>query len=325
MSLPKPAALSANLPNIKVFGVGCAGCIAINHMIGCGLTGVEFISANTDAMSLDESCAKSRIFLGPAIPVLCGGRVTPYRGRVAAEKSFDEIVGQIQGANIVFIAAGMGGSTGSGAAPVIAKAAREQGILTVGVVTKPFHFEGAHRMRTAEQGIEELHQCIDTLIIIPNQRLFHVATERTTFADAFKMSDDALYSCVRSVTDLMIMPGLINRDFADIRTVMSAMGKAMMGTGEAEGVKRAVEATEAAICSPLLHFNSINWAKGGLINITGGMDMTLLEVDEVANRIRDEVDPEANIIFGSAFDEKLNGKIRVSVIVSDTERVVIQI
>jgi cell division protein FtsZ len=309
-----PGAHQELKPRITVVGVGGAGGNAVNNMILSRLEGVEFIVANTDSQSLGQSRTERRIQLGNQVTQGLGAGSRPDIGRAAAEESLEEILGQIGGANMVFITAGMGGGTGSGAAPVIARAAREQGILTVGVVTKPFHFEGAHRMRTAEGAIEELQQFVDTLIIIPNQNLFRVATERTTFADAFKMADDVLYSGVRGVTDLMIMPGLINLDFADIRTVMSEMGKAMMGTGEAEGDKRAIDAAEAAISNPLLDDTSMKGARGVLINITGGMDMTLFEVDEAANRIRDEVDPDANIIFGSTFDEKLNGKMRVSVV-----------
>ena len=301
-------------PKITVIGVGGAGGNAVNNMIASKLEGVEFIVANTDAQAISQSRTERRIQLGTVATQGLGAGSRPDIGRAAAEESLEEIIAQIGGANMVFITAGMGGGTGSGAAPVIARAARDQGILTVGVVTKPFHFEGAHRMRTAEGAIEELSQYVDTLLIIPNQNLFRVATERTTFADAFKMADDVLYSGVRGVTDLMVMPGLINLDFADIRTVMSEMGKAMMGTGEAEGEKRAIAAAEAAISNPLLDDASMKGARGVLINITGGMDMTLFEVDEAANRIRDEVDTDANIIFGSTFDEKLNGKMRVSVV-----------
>ncbi|MEW5729906.1 MAG: cell division protein FtsZ [Pseudomonadota bacterium] len=309
-----PGAPAELKPRITVIGVGGAGGNAVNNMITSKLEGVEFIVANTDAQAISQSRTERRIQLGTNATQGLGAGSRPDIGRMAAEESLEEIVAQLSGSNMVFITAGMGGGTGSGAAPVIARAARDQGILTVGVVTKPFHFEGAHRMRTAEGAIEELSQYVDTLIIIPNQNLFRVATERTTFADAFKMADDVLYSGVRGVTDLMIMPGLINLDFADIRTVMSEMGKAMMGTGEAEGEKRAIEAAEAAISNPLLDDTSMKGAKGVLINITGGMDMTLFEVDEAANRIRDEVDPDANIIFGSTFDDKLNGKMRVSVV-----------
>ncbi|CAA7618495.1 cell division protein FtsZ [Magnetospirillum sp. UT-4] len=301
-------------PRITVVGVGGAGGNAVNNMIASKLEGVDFVVANTDAQSIAQSRTERRIQLGTNVTQGLGAGSRPDIGRAAAEESLEEIINQIGAANMVFITAGMGGGTGSGAAPVIARAARDQGILTVGVVTKPFHFEGAHRMRTAEGAIEELSQYVDTLIIIPNQNLFRVATERTTFADAFKMADDVLYSGVRGVTDLMIMPGLINLDFADIRTVMSEMGKAMMGTGEADGDKRAIAAAEAAISNPLLDDTSMKGAKGVLINITGGSDMTLFEVDEAANRIRDEVDPDANIIFGSTFDENLTGKMRVSVV-----------
>ncbi|CAA7622922.1 cell division protein FtsZ [Magnetospirillum sp. SS-4] len=301
-------------PRITVIGVGGAGGNAVNNMILSRLEGVEFIVANTDAQSLGQSRTERRIQLGNQVTQGLGAGARPDVGRAAAEESLDEVLGQIGGANMVFITAGMGGGTGSGAAPVIARAVREQNILTVGVVTKPFHFEGAHRMRTAEAAIEELQQVVDTLIIIPNQNLFRVATERTTFADAFKMADDVLYAGVRGVTDLMMKPGLINLDFADIRTVMSEMGKAMMGTGEAEGDKRAIDAAEAAISNPLLDDSSMKGARGVLINITGGMDMTLFEMDEAANRIRDEVDPDANIIVGSALDDQLTGKMRVSVV-----------
>jgi cell division protein FtsZ len=301
-------------PRITVIGVGGAGGNAVNNMIRSKLEGVEFLTANTDNQALTQSCAERRIQLGSTVTQGLGAGSRPDIGRIAAEEALEEIVDEIRGSNMVFIAAGMGGGTGTGAAPVIARAAREQGILTVGVVTKPFHFEGSHRMRIAESGIEDLEQFVDTLIIIPNQNLFRVANERTTFADAFKMADDVLDAGVRGVTDLMVMPGLINLDFADIRAVMSEMGKAMMGTGEAEGDRRAVDAAESAISNPLLDDVSMKGARGVLINITGGMDMTLFEVDEAANRIRSEVDPDAFIIFGSTFDEALQGKIRVSVV-----------
>jgi cell division protein FtsZ len=283
-------------------------------MIRAQLEGVEFIVANTDAQSLAQSCCDRRIQLGITVTQGLGAGSRPDIGRIAAEEALEDIIQEIRGSNMVFIAAGMGGGTGTGAASVIARAAREQGILTVGVVTKPFHFEGQHRMRIADNGIEELEQFVDTLIIIPNQNLFRIANERTTFADAFKMADDVLYSGVRGVTDLMVMPGLINLDFADIRAVMSEMGKAMMGTGEATGDRRALDAAEAAISNPLLDDVSMKGARGVLINITGSYDMTLFEVDEAANRIRSEVDPDAFIIFGSTFDEALEGKIRVSVV-----------
>jgi cell division protein FtsZ len=301
-------------PRITVIGVGGAGGNAVNNMIRSNLIGCEFIACNTDAQALQLSTAPRKIQLGIGVTRGLGAGSRPDVGRAAAEEAIDDILESLQGSNMVFITAGMGGGTGTGAAPVIARIARESGILTVGVVTKPFHFEGVHRMRTAEAGIEELQKFVDTLIIIPNQNLFRVANERTTFADAFKMADDVLHAGVRGVTDLMVMPGLINLDFADIRTVMSEMGKAMMGTGEAEGERRAVDAAEAAISNPLLEDVSMKGARGVLINITGGLDMTLFEVDEAANRVREEVDPNANIIFGSTFDEKLQGRMRISVV-----------
>jgi cell division protein FtsZ len=301
-------------PRITVIGVGGAGGNAVNNMIRSNLVGCEFIACNTDAQALQLSTAPRKIQLGIGVTRGLGAGSRPDVGRAAAEEAIDDILESLQGANMAFITAGMGGGTGTGAAPVIARIARESGILTVGVVTKPFHFEGIHRMRTAEAGIEELQKFVDTLIIIPNQNLFRVANERTTFADAFKMADDVLHAGVRGVTDLMVMPGLINLDFADIRTVMSEMGKAMMGTGEAEGERRAVDAAEAAISNPLLEDVSMKGARGVLINITGGLDMTLFEVDEAANRVREEVDPNANIIFGSTFDEKLQGRMRISVV-----------
>ena len=301
-------------PRITVVGVGGAGGNAVNNMIRSNLIGCEFVVCNTDAQALQQSTAQRKIQLGIGVTRGLGAGSRPDVGRAAAEEALDEILEAMGGSNMVFITAGMGGGTGTGGAPVIARIARESGILTVGVVTKPFHFEGTHRMRIAEAGIEELQKFVDTLIIIPNQNLFRVANERTTFADAFKMADDVLHSGVRGVTDLMVMPGLINLDFADIRTVMAEMGKAMMGTGEAEGERRATDAAEAAISNPLLEDVSMKGAKGVLINITGGLDMTLFEVDEAANRIREEVDPEANIIFGSTFDEKLEGRMRISVV-----------
>lgn len=300
-------------PRISVIGVGGAGGNAVNNMIRGELQGVKFIASNTDAQALSLSLAESRIQLGFEATQGLGAGSHPEVGRLSAEESIHEVATHIEGSNMLFVTAGMGGGTGTGAAPVIARAAREKGILTVGVVTKPFHFEGSNRMRTADRGIEELQKYVDTLIIIPNQNLFRVANEKTTFADAFKMADDVLYSGVRSITDLMMKPGLINLDFADVRAVMGEMmGKAMMGTGEAQGEGRAIEAAEAAISSPLLDDVSMRGAKAVLINITGGLDMTLYEVDEAANRIREEVDPEAHIIFGSTFDESLQGRIRVS-------------
>ncbi|MSO54086.1 MAG: cell division protein FtsZ [Rhodospirillales bacterium] len=301
-------------PKITVIGVGGAGCNAVNNMIEADLKGVDFVVANTDAQALASSRTERRIQLGVNVTRGLGAGSRPDVGQAAADESLEQILAQLQDSNMLFIAAGMGGGTGTGAAPVIARAAREQGILTVGVVTKPFQFEGVHRMRVAEAGISELEQYVDTLIIIPNQNLFRVANEKTTFADAFKMADDVLYSGVRGITDLMVMPGLINLDFADVRAVMSEMGKAMMGTGEASGERRALDAAEAAIANPLLDDVSMSGATGVLINITGGPDLTLFEVDEAANRIRAEVDQEAQIIFGSSFEADLEGRIRVSIV-----------
>ncbi|WP_421859723.1 cell division protein FtsZ [Oceanicaulis sp.] len=301
-------------PRILVCGVGGAGGNAVNNMIDAQLEGVDFVVANTDAQALQRARTDRRIQMGAAITEGLGAGARPEVGEQAAEDSLAEIQEHLQGAHMVFITAGMGGGTGTGAAPVIARAAREQGILTVGVVTKPFHFEGTRRMRLAESGIDRLQEHVDTLIIIPNQNLFRIATEKTTFAEAFGMADQVLHSGVRGITDLMVMPGLINLDFADVRTVMNEMGKAMMGTGEANGEKRAVEAANNAINNPLLDDVSMKGAKGVLINITGGMDMTLYEVDEAANEIRNEVDPDANIIVGSTFDPELDGIIRVSVV-----------
>ncbi|MFC4724495.1 cell division protein FtsZ [Glycocaulis abyssi] len=306
-------------PRILVFGVGGAGGNAVNNMIDANLEGVDFVVANTDAQALQRSGTRNRIQIGHQITQGLGAGARPEIGMQSAEDSISEIIEYLQGAHMVFITAGMGGGTGTGAAPVIARAAREQGILTVGVVTKPFHFEGAKRMRLAEAGIEQLQGHVDTLIVIPNQNLFRIATEKTTFAEAFSMADQVLHSGVRGITDLMVMPGLINLDFADVRTVMNEMGKAMMGTGEASGEKRAIEAAHAAINNPLLDDVSMKGARGVLINITGGMDMTLYEVDEAANEIRDQVDPDANIIVGSTFDESLNGTVRVSVVATGIE------
>lgn len=301
-------------PRITVIGVGGAGGNAVNNMITGHLEGVEFLVANTDAQALSQSLTEKRIQLGVSITHGLGAGARPDIGKASAEEALEEIVDYLQGSNMVFIAAGMGGGTGTGAAPVIARSAREQGVLTVGVVTKPFHFEGATRMRIAEEGIRDLQQYVDTLIVIPNQNLFRVANEKTTFAEAFKMADNVLHLGVRGVTDLMVMPGLINLDFADVRTVMGEMGKAMMGTGEAEGEGRAIGAAEAAINNPLLDDVSMKGARGVLINICGGGDITLFEVDEAVNRIRDEVDPDANIIFGSTIDDSLAGRMRVSVV-----------
>jgi len=301
-------------PKITVVGVGGAGGNAVNNMIESQLEGVEFMVTNTDHQSLEQNLCERRLQLGTGTTAGLGAGSKPQVGEAAAEECIQEITDQLKGSNMVFITAGMGGGTGTGAAPVIARTAREQGILTVGVVTKPFHFEGSQRMAIADRGIEELQQYVDTLIIIPNQNLFRIANEKTTFADAFKMADDVLYSGVRSITDLIVKPGIINLDFADIRTVMGEMGKAMMGTGEAEGEKRALDAAEVAISNPLLEDTSVNGAKGVLISITGGPDMTLFEVDEAANRIRDEVDSNAQIIIGTTFDPNLEGKVRISVV-----------
>jgi cell division protein FtsZ len=301
-------------PRITVFGVGGAGGNAVNNMIESRLEGVEFVVANTDAQALAQSAAERRIQMGTALTQGLGAGSQPQIGAAAAEEALPEILDHLAGAHMVFITAGMGGGTGTGAAPVIARAAKEQGILTVGVVTKPFHFEGQRRLLTAERGIEQLTNHVDTLIVIPNQNLFRVANEKTTFAAAFAMADQVLYSGVASITELMTKEGLINLDFADVRAIMSEMGKAMMGTGEATGEKRAIEAAEAAISNPLLDDVSMRGARGLLISITGGPDLTLYEVDEAATRIREEVDPEANIILGATFDDTLEGTMRVSVV-----------
>ncbi len=301
-------------PRITVFGVGGAGGNAVNNMIAAGLQGVDFVVANTDAQALTTSKAERIVQMGAQVTEGLGAGSQPEVGRAAAEEVIDEIRDHLSGAHMVFVTAGMGGGTGTGASPVIAQVARELGILTVGVVTKPFHFEGARRMRFAEAGIGELQKVVDTLLIIPNQNLFRVANEKTTFADAFAMADQVLYSGVACITDLMVKEGLINLDFADVRAVMKEMGKAMMGTGEASGEKRALTAAEAAIANPLIDDASMKGAKGLLVSITGGKDLTLYEVDEAATRIREEVDPDANIIVGATFDESLEGIIRVSVV-----------
>jgi len=306
-------------PRITVFGVGGAGGNAVNNMITAGLQGVDFVVANTDAQALTMSKAQRIIQMGTQVTQGLGAGSQPDVGAAAAQEVIDEIRDHLSGANMVFVTAGMGGGTGTGAAPVIAKTAREHGILTVGVVTKPFHFEGQRRMRTAEAGIAELHKVVDTLLIIPNQNLFRVANEKTTFADAFAMADQVLYSGVACITDLMVKEGLINLDFADVRAVMREMGKAMMGTGEASGEKRALTAAEAAIANPLIDDSSMKGARGLLISITGGRDLTLFEVDEAATRIREEVDQDANIIVGATFDEALDGLIRVSVVATGIE------
>jgi cell division protein FtsZ len=301
-------------PRITVFGVGGAGGNAVNNMIDKNLEGVEFVVANTDAQALQQSKATARIQMGVKVTEGLGAGARPTVGAAAAEETIEEIVDHLAGAHMCFITAGMGGGTGTGAAPIIAQAARELGVLTVGVVTKPFQFEGNKRMRQADEGIEALQKVVDTLIIIPNQNLFRLANEKTTFTEAFAMADDVLYQGVKGVTDLMVRPGLINLDFADVRAVMDEMGKAMMGTGEASGEDRAVQAAEKAIANPLLDEISLNGAKGVLINITGGHDLTLFELDEAANIIREKVDPDANIIVGSTLDTTMEGRLRVSVV-----------
>ena len=321
INLTVPTAQDHLKPRISVIGVGGAGGNAVNNMISSQLEGVEFVVANTDAQALAQSLAEKPIQLGPGITHGLGAGSRPDIGRAAAEEAMEDLMEAIGSAHMVFITAGMGGGTGTGAAPVIARLAREHGILTVGVVTKPFQFEGINRMRIAEAGIEEMQQYVDTLIVIPNQNLFRIANEKTTFADAFTMADEVLHAGVRGVTDLMVVPGLINLDFADIRAVMSEMGKAMMGTGEGEGEDRARLAAEAAISNPLLDDVSMKGARGVLINITGGPDMTLFEVDEAANRIGEEVDPDANIIFGSTMDSSLEGKMRVSVVATGIDAI----
>ncbi|KPP92054.1 MAG: cell division protein FtsZ [Rhodobacteraceae bacterium HLUCCA08] len=301
-------------PRITVFGVGGAGGNAVNNMIEKNLEGVEFVVANTDAQALQQSMAEQKIQMGVKVTEGLGAGARATVGAAAAEESIEQIVDHLAGAHMCFITAGMGGGTGTGAAPIIAQAARELGVLTVGVVTKPFQFEGGKRMKQAEDGVDALQKVVDTLIIIPNQNLFRLATENTTFTEAFALADDVLYQGVKGVTDLMVRPGLINLDFADVRAVMDEMGKAMMGTGEAEGAERAVQAAEKAIANPLLDEISLEGAKGVLINITGGYDLTLFELDEAANKIREKVDPEANIIVGSTLDTGMEGKMRVSVV-----------
>ena len=314
INLTLPSGETQLRPRITVIGVGGAGGNAVNNMITSNLEGVEFLVANTDAQALQGAQAERKLQLGVSITQGLGAGSRPEIGRAAAEEAMEQLVNYLDGSHMAFITAGMGGGTGTGAAPVIARAAREMGMLTIGVVTKPFQFEGAHRMRIAEEGLKELQEYVDTLIIIPNQNLFRIANEKTTFADAFTMADEVLHAGVRGVTDLMVMPGMINLDFADIKTVMSEMGKAMMGTGEAEGDRRSILAAEAAISNPLLEDVSMKGARGVLINITGDMDTTLFEVDEAVNRIREEVDDNANIIFGHTFDENMPGRIRVSVV-----------
>ncbi len=314
LNLMKPSETEELRPRITVFGVGGAGGNAVNNMIAKRLQGVEFVVANTDAQALQQSDAHHKVQMGVRVTEGLGAGAKPAIGAAAAEESIEQIVDHLSGAHMCFITAGMGGGTGTGAAPIIAQAARELGVLTVGVVTKPFQFEGARRMRQAEEGIEALQKVVDTLIIIPNQNLFRIANEKTSFTDAFAMADDVLYQGVKGVTDLMVRPGLINLDFADVRAVMDEMGKAMMGTGEASGEDRAVQAAEKAIANPLLDEISLNGARGVLINITGGLDMKLFEIDEAAHIIRDKVDPEANIIVGTTLDPEMEGMIRVSVV-----------
>lgn len=307
-------------PRITVIGVGGAGGNAVNNMIESKLEGVEFVVANTDAQALTMSAAERRVQMGTSLTEGLGAGSHPEVGRAAAEEAMPEIVDHLTGSHMVFITAGMGGGTGTGAAAVIAKASRELGILTVGVVTKPFQFEGKRRMEVAEEGIKELEKYVDTLLVIPNQNLFRIANEKTTFAEAFAMADQVLHAGVAGITDLMVKEGLINLDFADVRVIISKMGKAMMGTGEAEGEKRAVEAAEMAISNPLLDDVSMKGASGLLISISGGSDLTLYEVDEAASRIREEVDTDANVILGATFDDKLEGKMRVSVVATGIER-----
>ncbi len=318
LSIPVTQDLS---PRITVIGVGGAGGNAVNNMIDKQLEGCEFVVANTDAQALQQSQAGNKLQLGARVTEGLGAGARPEVGAAAAEESIEEIVERLSGCHMCFITAGMGGGTGTGAAPIIAKAAREMGILTVGVVTKPFQFEGSRRMKQAEGGVEELQQHVDTLIIIPNQNLFRLANEKTTFTEAFALADDVLYQGVKGVTDLMVRPGIINLDFADVRSVMNEMGKAMMGTGEAAGEDRAVQAAEKAIANPLLDEISLKGAKGVLINITAGPDLTLFELDEAANRIRAEVDPEANIMVGSTLDPEMAGMMRVSVVATGIDAV----
>ncbi len=315
-----PPAIDELRPRITVIGVGGAGGNAIANMINAKIEGVDFVVVNTDAQALNNSIADNRIQLGPDMTQGLGAGARPEVGRAAAEETLEDIERALEGVHMCFIAAGMGGGTGTGAAPVIAEAARRKGVLTVGVVTKPFLFEGTRRMRAAESGITELQKHVDTLIVIPNQNLFLVAKAETTFKEAFQLADEVLQQGVRSITDLMVMPGLINLDFADVRSVMGEMGKAMMGTGEGEGPNRALEAAERAIANPLLDGVSMQGAKGVIISIIGGDDMKLLEVDEAANHIRELVDPNANIIWGSAFNPHLDGKIRVSVVATGIEQ-----
>nr|AKB90670.1 mitochondrial FtsZ2 [Malawimonas californiana] len=324
-SMPKPAPTlpvfsSVTMqPTISVIGVGGAGCNAVNNMISSQLTGVEFVAANTDVQSLHASLCVKKVQLGTALTQGLGAGARPDIGRAACEETFAEIDAHIKDSQMVFITAGMGGGTGTGAAPVIAEAAKRRGILTVGVVSTPFHFEGPHRMRLALNGISALEQSVDTLIVVPNQNLLSVSQKGTTFKDAFKMADNVLYAGVRGVTELILLPGLINLDFADVCTVMRDRGRAVMGTGEATGADRAKQAAFAALSNPLLTHTSIRGARGVLINITGGKDLALFDVDQIANAVREQVDAEANIIFGTVFDAKMNDRIRVSIIAAGLE------
>src|SRR4051794_30409253 len=311
---PHVSAAHEPKPRITVVGIGGAGGNAIDNMVAAHLEGVEFLACNTDAQALGSCRADRRVQLGPTVTRGLGAGARPEVGRAAAEESLGELLEHLAGSDMAFVAAGMGGGTGTGAAPVIARAARERGVLTVGVVTKPFHFEVAYRMRLAEAGLAELRGCVDTLIVVPNQNLFRLADERTTFADAFRMADRVLHTGVRGVTDLMLVPGLVNLDFADVRTVMAEVGGAVLGLGEGKGECRAVDAAEGAISNPLLDDVSLRGARGVLINVTGGPDMTLFEVDAAATRVREEVGPEAAIIFGAVLDPALEGRMRVSVV-----------
>ena len=321
INLTVPQTMQELRPRITVIGVGGAGCNAVNNMISANLDGVDFLVANTDGQALAHSLAPRKIQLGTNLTAGLGAGSKPEIGRQAAEESMNEVLAELADCNMVFITAGMGGGTGTGAAPVIARTARENGILTVGVVTKPFEFEGPRRMKQASAGIEQLAAHVDTLIVVPNQNLFHVTNERTTFADAFHMADEVLYQGVSGVTDLMLKPGIINLDFADIRSVMTEMGKAMMGTGEASGENRAITAAETAINNPLLEDTSLRGAKALIVNVTGGPELGFYEVDEAVQRIRREVDEDANLIFGSAIDDSLDGTIRVSVVATGIETV----
>ena len=320
LATPQPEVLLT--PNIGVIGVGGAGGNAVNNMIESGLAGVSFFAANTDAQTLAKSMAADKLQLGVAVTKGLGAGANPEIGKAAAEESIDKIKEALTGLHLLFLTAGMGGGTGTGAAPVVAKLAKEMNILTVGVVSKPFNFEGTRRMKTAEQGIIELQKYVDTLIVIPNQNLYRIATEKMTFADGFKIADGVLCQGVRNITDLIVKQGLINLDFADVKTVLSSMGRSMMGSGEASGENRALEAAEKAISNPLLDNTSVKGAHSLLLNISGGLDLTMDEVMTAAERIREELDPDANIIFGSILDEELAGKIRISLVATGIDDMV---